>query len=484
MQKILRFLMHNLHQSWGVVTLCLGIITGAIIGIIFRINYFNSPIWILVVVVIFIFMYLRPKFFIVGVCLIAGMILAFFRIATELEHQNHVRQFYGKNITISGTIDGDPETDEKTTKFKIKNISLNEKNIANISIYVSSSKNEDLAWGDTVILNGELKEGFGTYSGYLYRPKILKITKPDPGNLILVSRNWLAEKIRSKIGKKESDLGLSYLLGMKTELDDDLSENLRMVGLTHIVVASGAHLSILVEIAKKIFGKISRFSGILFSILFILFFMSMIGWTPSILRAGVMTILTLVSWYVGRKIQPWRLILLVAAFTLMLEPMFLINLGWLLSFASYAGIMILGPILTRFFYGEKKPKFVASVILTTIAATLMTLPIIMYYYGQISIISVLANLLILPTLPYAMGLTFLTGIFAELPGVGTSFGFLTEKLIDFHITVVDFFGSMEQFIIKIEPYEPKIFLLYLIILAPFAVGLFIKTIQKPNRKIE
>ena len=317
-----------------------------------------------------------------------------------------------------------------------------------------------------------------------YVPDTLEKTEDGTESLVIDTRDWFAERIENQLPERESKLGMSYLLGMKSGLDKKLSEDLKTVGLTHIVVASGAHLSILVEIARKIFGKISRFSGLLFSILFILFFMCMVGWTPSILRAGVMAILTLASWYVGRKIAPWRMILLTMAFTLMLDPNFLTNLGWLLSFASYAGIMLLGPALTKFFYGTKKPGFIASVILTTIAATLMTLPITLYYFGQVSIISLFANLIILPTLPYAMGLTFFAGVFAGVPGVEMIFSFLAEKILSFHIFIVEFFGSMEQFLIKIEPYNAWVFLLYLVILAPFLYKFFRWTIERKSGKIK
>ena len=175
---------------------------------------------------------------------------------------------------------------------------------------------------------------------------------------------------------------------------------------------------------------------------------------------------------------------MVMAFTLMLDPNFLTNIGWLLSFASYAGIMMLGPAITRFFYGAKKPGFIASVVLTTIAATLMTLPITLYYFGQISLISVIANLLILPTLSYAMGLVFLAGVFAGVPGAEMVFSFLAEKFLSFHIFIVEFFGSMEQFLIKIEPYNAWVFLLYLVILAPFLWRVFRWTRERKNGKIK
>lgn len=160
------------------------------------------------------------------------------------------------------------------------------------------------------------------------------------------------------------------------------------------------------------------------------------------------------------------MIVTVMAGTLLINPMFVINLGWLLSFASFGGIMILGPKLTKFFYGEKKPGFVGETVVTTLSATLMTLPITLYYYGTISLISVVANLLILPTLSYAMGLMFLTGVVFGLPFVETVVAFMTEKLLEFHIAVVNFFGSMGYFLIKIPTEQPWVFLIYLVIVLP------------------
>jgi competence protein ComEC len=368
MQKIAR----KVHQSWGVVMLCAGIVSGAVILNIFGISFFVSPLWLVFVGLIFGLMYFCPRIFLVALCVMAGMVLVLFRAAN-----------------------------------------------------------------------------MGGSSG-----------KTGTEILVTNARDWFSKRIENEIPEREAKLGMSYLLGMKTGLDKDLSENLRTVGLTHIVVASGAHLSILVEIARKIFGRISRFSGLLFSILFILFFMCMVGWTPSILRAGIMANLSLFCWYVGRKMKPWRMILTVMALTLLIDPTFIFNVAWLLSFASYSGIMMLGPGITKFFYGEKKPGFIASVVLTTIAATLMTLPITLYFFGQVSIISVLANLLILPTLSWAMGLVFLTGVFSGVPGISMVVSFLATKLLDFHILVVEFFGSMEQFLIKIEPYNPWVFMMY------------------------
>jgi len=474
MLKLFKSLIRPIHQSYFIIALSIGIIAGAIMALIFRVNFFTSPIWLALIIILLIITYLRPRLFFIILTLLAGLILSFVRSATELIGEDYIRQFYDQTVTITGTVDGDPNNDETGTKFKIKNLKFGENGERNTpgTIYITARSTPELARSDQITITGKLLNGFGTYAGYLYKPTIQKISRPDPGDPILSIRNWFAAKIQSQLAEPANSLGLSYLLGMKTGLPDDLNQNLRIVGLVHIVVASGAHLSILVEIARRVFGKFSRFSSLLFSIIFILFFMSLVGFTPSIMRAGIMSILALVAWYVGRKFAPWRLILIVAATTLVINPMFIINLGWLLSFASFAGIMILGPKLAQFFYGNRQPKFIASVILTTISATLMTLPITLYYFGTVSLISVIANLFILPTLPFAMGATFLTGILADIPIINTSISFLTEKLLDFHIHTVNFFASAKSFLIEIDPYQPWVFAFYLPIVGIILISFF------------
>lgn len=471
MKKRRELWLRKIHQSWFVVWLCVGVVGGTVLGLVFRVNYLASPVFVMMSGFLIMICMVRPLFVFGVLAVLAGFFLSFVRVSQELVGEKYIRNFYDISVIVTGTVDGDPETDEKSTNIKLNNLKFGggcgfegECFETRGSIYVSLNKNEDLARGDSLSLKGKMTEGFGTYAGYMYKPRIMWWARPEPGDIAVVSRNWFAERIKRLVPEPEVKLGLSYLLGMKSGLPEDLEENLRVVGLTHIVVASGAHLAILVGVARKVFGRISRFAGLLFSVLFVVFFMAMVGWTPSIMRAGVMAILTLVGWYVGRKIHPLRMILMVAAGTLLFNPNFVINLGWLLSFASYAGIMLLLPELTKIFYGEKKPGFVATTVLMTVSATLMTLPVVLFYYGQVSLISVVANLLILPTLSFAMGLVFLTGVLVNIPLINVVVAWCATKVLDFHIMVVEFFGEMKQFLVRIEPYQPWVFLFYAVIL--------------------
>jgi competence protein ComEC len=279
-----------------------------------------------------------------------------------------------------------------------------------------------------------------------------------------------ANKIRQNIPEEESKLGLSYLLGMKSGLSKEMSELLRIVGMSHIVVASGTHLSILIGVCRKIFGKISRFAGLLFSLIFIFLFGSMISWTPSILRAAIVSFLSISAWYVGRKWQAWRIILFAMAITLMIEPRFFLNIGWELSFGAYAGIMLLTPRIKQFLFKTDKINFISETLIASIAATIMCLPITLYYFGTFSLLSFPANLIILPTMPMVMGMTFLTGAFSFLPVVGMIFGKVSCLMLDFHILVVKWLGEKTYLLSSIPINQPWVWLIYLAIFGLIALS--------------
>ena len=348
---MLKFLAREYHQSFLVVALVAGVIFGAIVGMMLRIRFFVSPGWMALVFVVFCLAYFKPKLWLIMIVFLAGIVLMFFRMSGGFQDEQYVKSFYGQEILVTGVVEMDPETGDEGTKLRINNLEFGEKEKYRKAgvIFVSLNKNEEIMRGDTLTLKGKLTEGFGIYVGYMYKPMIEEWQRQVPGDWVINIRNAFAKRIEELIPEPEVKLGLSYLLGMKSGLPDDLSENLRIVGLMHIVVASGAHLGILVGIVRKLFGGLSRFVELLFSTLFVVLFMMMVGWTPPIMRAGVMVILSLVAWFHGREIAAWRMILRLMAITLMINPMFLVDLGWLFSFASFIGIMVIAPMTRKYF---------------------------------------------------------------------------------------------------------------------------------------
>lgn len=480
--EVLRKVFARIHQSWLVVGLLGGIIIGTILAMILRIEFFSSPIWIGFVAMVFLFSFFRPNFLGIGIAVVLGSILAFVRISGDLRGQEIAKQYVGETIEVAGVVAGDVDEDGSSCALKLKDIEIDGKYVGG-SIYIIYSNGEDkLQRSDRATFSGQMNEGFGSFSGSMYRAELKEISRPEPGDVFLKARNWLAGKVREYIPGDEGSLALAYLLGMKTGLPEKISSMLQIVGLTHIVVASGTHLGIITGALKKIFGKISRFAGVFFSLIFIFLFGGIIGWTASITRAIIVTSLGLITWYVGRKIEAWRAILFSMAITLLINPMFLIDVGWLLSFAAFIGIMILAPEIKKFLFGEGKfsrkiYESIAEIFVTTISATVMCAPILLYFFGSLSIISIFANILILPTIAITMGLTFFTGIFgAILPIFGIIFGKITEIIVKYHIIVMEFFSEQEIFLIKIPKGEAWVFVFYII------VGGIFFFLQRSNRK--
>ena len=108
LKKLGRFI----HQSYFVVALCVGVIAGVVLGMVFRINFFASVVWVGFAAVVLILIYIFPRAVFLGVALIMGMILAWFRVSAELYGQDYIRQLYGKEVVVTGVVVGDPEEDD------------------------------------------------------------------------------------------------------------------------------------------------------------------------------------------------------------------------------------------------------------------------------------------------------------------------------------------------------------------------------------
>ena len=506
--------MKRIHNSYILLFFALGVLVGAILVAIFHTAFFASILWLFLALALFSVALLTSRKFSVILAIISGVLLIFFCSAPAFIAQSYISQFIGQTVTISGTISKDPDESDGKYNLRLTDLELTifAQNTSSQDAAQSFNQNADsqdfnpppassqkitgtlftqvtndsLQRSDRIKISGELSSGFGSFVATIYRPDIIEISRPEPGDVFLKIRNFFGEKIKQYIPAPESGLALGFLLGQKSGVDKTIQETLQLIGLTHIIVASGAHLSTLTGFAKKLFGKLSRFASLLFAASATLFFIGITGLSASMLRAGLVTGLSLLLWYFGREIHPLRLIILVAAVTLIYNPFYVTDLAWLLSFLSFSAILVLAPAITSFLYGrDRKPSFIASTLISSFAASVLTMPVLLFYFGQISFISIFANLLILPTVAYVMGLSFLTGAFAfVLPPLANVFGKITTALIDYQINVANFFAEQKQFLLNIEPENPAVFLLYLpLIVVIFTTFIFKKIKAKKNANL-
>lgn len=434
----------NVHTSWLIAMACLGIICGVIILPLLPRGLFSSIAWLIIAVLLLIIGFWRHRIYILPVIFIAGGLIGLWRGDITRQQLAPYKKLIGHQLLLTGKVSEDADIGKNNELvLRLQVYTINDHDITG-TVWVSTSTKVDIKRGDIVTVRGKLVDGFGSFSGSMYRASIIQAQRPHPGDVARQVRDQFADSVRTAIPEPQASLGIGYLVGQRRALPPELSEALQIAGLTHVIVASGYNLTILVRLARRMFVKISKYLAALSAGSMIVAFIAVTGISPSMSRAGLVAGLSLLAWYYGRKFHPLVLLPFAAAVTLLVNPSYGWNdLGWQLSFAAFAGVMIVAPLAQRYFFGVEKPKLFRQILGETIAAQIVTLPILVMAFGQFSNVAIIANLLILPLVPLAMLLTLITGLGALLvPSLATFIGMPVSLLLQYMTSVASYLAAM------------------------------------------
>jgi len=436
-------LKRKIHISWLIAIGCFGIFIGIFWAKYISISY-TSSIPSLIIAVLFIAIALWRKYIYLIPFLVAGGIL--FGLWRGSISQIDLAQFnplYGRTIQFTGMVKDDIDTGTSNQiVIRLDDLVIGEKALPGVLWITSAEAN--IKRGDKLVLSGKLTKGFGNFVGIIYRANIDKTIHPKPGDVARIVRDWFANAVRAAIPDPEASLGVGYLVGQRRSLPPDLLVALQLTGLTHVIVASGYNLTILVRLARRLFVKVSKYLAALSASTMIVIFMAITGMSPSMSRAGIVAGLSLVAWYYGRKFHPIVLLAVAVAATVLINPSYAWgDLGWQLSFAAFAGVMIIAPLAQRYLFGDKKPGLIGQILAETVSAQLATAPIIIASFGQISNIAIISNLLVLPLVPLAMLLTFIAGLGSLVfPAISQILGLPATWLLNYMVTATEYLAGL------------------------------------------
>lgn len=172
------------------------------------------------------------------------------------------------------------------------------------------------------------------------------------------------------------------------------------------------------------------------------------------------------------------LLAFAAAVTLVIDPSFAWgNIGWELSFAAFAGVMIFAPLIEEYFFADKKPNMVRRILIETTSAQVFTLPIILSVFGQLSVVAIVSNLLVLPLVPIAMLLVFASGLGGLLLGVVWIISWPTQLLLTYMVRVVELTSSLSWSQVQLNLPTYGVFIWYFMLIA---VCIYIVWVTKYN----
>lgn len=375
---------------------------------------------------------------------VCGSVLGLGYGSAHTVSRNTYTTLVGQTVEIVGRVKEDPtQSRPGAYSLQLDALTVRDFNYPG-TVLVQLRASADIKRGDELYIVGELGEPFGSFPATVSGHTLSKQVRPVPGDIGRVVRDWFSDAVRRAIPEPAASLGMGFLTGQKSALSLELADALKIAGLTHIVVASGYNLTILVQASRRLFVRLSKYVSTVLSACLIACFMAVTGLSPSMTRAGLVSGMSLAAWYYGRRFHPFILLPIAAALTVAYQPSYVWgDLGWQLSFAAFVGVMVVSPLLQAYFFGPTQPGLVRQLVGETVAAHAVTVPIIALSFGTVSHVAIIANVLVVPFVPLAMLLTFVVGVFTL---VGFPFVWIvaapTTWLLDYMIAVATFVADL------------------------------------------
>jgi len=162
-----------------------------------------------------------------------------------------------------------------------------------------------------------------------------------------------------------------------------------------------------------------------------------------------MALVLIIAKLAGRDYYPFSSLMLTASIMVFLNPLILMyDLGFQLSFLAVLGIIYFGPLVGLMF---KKRNIFTEIIIATISAQILTMPLIAYYFGKVSIVSFAANLLVLPAIPFLMLFSFITfAVYLVSPFLALGVGFFNWVLAEYVVKTILYLSSLPWAKVNIE----------------------------------
>lgn len=347
-------------------------------------------------------------------------------------------------------------------------------------ILVTAPLSRDYFYGDWVVMEGKLTEAknFGEfdYQKYLqrydiyaqmYYPKIL-VLKSGQGNWLKMALLKIKWAFSGRLGRyfpePENSLLLGILIGARKTLPPALTDSFNRVGLSHIVAISGYNIAVIIQALgylAKVWGRRANFW---LSLAVIAAFVVLTGASASVMRAAAMGGLLLLSFQVGRLYRMTPAICAAALVMLIINPKILFwDAGFQLSFLATMGIVYGVPVLEKLTRTWPSVFGVKQTIITTLSATLATLPLILLNFGRLSVVALLANVAVLPLVPAVM----LLGFLSVLPYIGAGLAFACHFLLAYILWAVQILSAWRWASLDIKISEGVFVLLCAIITAAY-----------------
>ncbi len=370
---------------------------------------------------------------------------------------NELKNYINQEIAFIGIIDGQPVKKENTTKFEVQPQKVKGR------ILITTFKYPEYKYGDKLKISGKLEKPLSfndfDYEKYLEKQGVyavmsfpeIELLDKGFGNpvikILVFLKNELKQGLNKIITLPQSALLEGLLFGDEESFSKEWREKFNLTGTRHITAVSGMNITILSALVLNFLLAFGfwRHQAFYLSIILIVFYILMIGLPASGIRAGIMAIIFLTAQYFGRASNASRLIIFSAVLMLFFNPFLITDIGFQLSFLAVMGLVYLQPFFMNLL--KKAPEIfeLRYSLASTLSAQIFTFPVLIYNFGQISLISPLINILIIPLLPIITILGFAISFLAIFSqGLGLIFSFPVWLILTYILKIIDFSAKISH----------------------------------------
>ena len=369
------------------------------------------------------------------------------------------------NNPVSGVIDSVSRS-SYGREMVITNVKLNNKDVK-VNCYVSLLQKEvleDYNVGDLVVFIVKESVKVDFYNDEVPNASSIKrnIKYQLTTDAIEVSASEqslkikLQQRIKSNLEKgldnDKANLMYSSLFGDKTDLNYMIKESFSASGVAHLLAVSGLHVGLIVGILMIILKlcKCNKYIKILVVSLFLLFYCYLCGWSASIVRASIMSVILIGAPLLFSEYDTLSSISLAGIIILCFNPCALFDVSFLLSFMCVFGITMfyqyLNKLLTKIHFNNALSQILAISIITNIS----TLFVMIYYFNEVSFIGILANILILPLFTFVFTIVFVVIMISLIVSYASSVLLMINPIINLVTVLSNWFASVSVGIVPVK----------------------------------
>ena len=251
--------------------------------------------------------------------------------------------------------------------------------------------------------------------------------------------NTLQKKILSILdlyirGPAENGLSKALLIGYRDDLDKDIVNAYTNTGVIHVIAISGLHLGLIYALLAWVLQFMQKNKRlIIYRAIcigaFLWLFSFLCGASPSVLRSAVMFTCLLAGEALQKENYTGNTLASSAFLLLCIDPMLLWDIGFQLSYSAVASLLIYNSSISGLYVSDNPiTQFAWNSVATSIAAQILTTPLVLFHFHQFPLVFILSNLVAVPVSGIILFMLILVCCFSFLPFIAAPLGQLSEWL--------------------------------------------------------